>query len=236
MIQRCITVSVLLLCCAAFAQDDDGTPAPITDHPSYALGHNIGSNIENSGAAFDVELIVQGLRDAMEGTAQLSEEELASAMMALQERLMEGEKARRAEQAAEQAAQLETNRAAGAAFLAENAAREGVTTTESGLQYEVRRMGEGPMPEPTNKVKVHYRGTLIDGTVFDSSYEREAPFECAVTGVIPGWIEGLQLMPVGSHFRFVIPSGLAYGDRAMGSDIGPASVLIFEVELLEITP
>lgn len=125
----------------------------------------------------------------------------------------------------------------GAAFLAENAGKEGVETTASGLQYQVLEKGEGSVhPGPTDKVKVHYHGTLIDGTVFDSSVERKEPATFGVNQVIPGWTEALQLMPTGSKWKLFIPAGLAYGAQGAGRDIGPNATLIFEVELLSIAP
>ena len=126
------------------------------------------------------------------------------------------------------------NSVAGDAYLAENGSREGVMTTESGLQYEVLRQGDGPMPGPEDQVQLHYRGTLIDGTEFDSSYERGEPAQFGVGGVIPGFSEALQLMSVGSHFRVVIPSEIGYGPQGTGGPIGPNATLIFEIELLEI--
>lgn len=142
-----------------------------------------------------------------------------------------------ARQAAAQAVQAEKNKeiaAEGEAFLAENKTKEGVVTTESGLQYKVIKMGKGAKPAATDKVRVHYHGTLIDGTVFDSSVERGEPTEFPLNAVIKGWTEGLQLMPVGSKFVFYIPYQLAYGERGAGDMIGPCQALIFEVELLEI--
>jgi FKBP-type peptidyl-prolyl cis-trans isomerase len=142
----------------------------------------------------------------------------------------------RAEQTAEMEAMTESNRVEGEAYLASNAEKDGVTTTASGLQYEVLREGEagGAQPTPADQVSIHYRGTLIDGTEFDSSYSRGQPAQFGVMGVIPGFSEGLQLMTVGSHYRFVIPSDMAYGSRGTGSDIGPNATLIFEIELLDV--
>jgi FKBP-type peptidyl-prolyl cis-trans isomerase FkpA len=137
------------------------------------------------------------------------------------------------EQQAEVAAAAEKNQTEGAEFLATNAAKSGVTTTESGLQYEVMREGDGPKPMATDQVTIHYKGTLIDGTEFDSSYERGEPVTFSVTGVIPGFSEALQLMPVGSQYRFVIPGELGYGPQGSGQ-IPPNATLIFEVEMIEI--
>ena len=138
--------------------------------------------------------------------------------------------------AAIQARQAEQARAVGEAYLNSNAAREGVSVTESGLQYEVLVAAEGAKPVASDQVKVHYRGTLIDGTEFDSSYSRNSPATFGLSQVIPGWTEGLQLMSVGSKYRFVIPYQIAYGERGAGDRIGPYSTLVFEVELLEINP
>ena len=128
----------------------------------------------------------------------------------------------------------ESNRQQGEAFLGANGEKEGVTVRPSGLQYKVLRQGSGPKPTLSDRVTVHYRGTLIDGTEFDSSYARGEPASFAVAGVIPGWTEGLQLMSVGSHYCFFVPSDLAYGQKGAGDKIGPNVTLTFEVELLEI--
>ena len=130
----------------------------------------------------------------------------------------------------------ETNLAAAKAYLAENGKKEGVVTTASGLQYQVLVAGKGPKPSPTDTVTTHYTGTLIDGTVFDSSVERGSPASFPVNGVIPGWVEALQLMPVGSKWRIVVPPELAYKERGAGNRIGPNEALIFEVELISKDP
>jgi FKBP-type peptidyl-prolyl cis-trans isomerase len=142
----------------------------------------------------------------------------------------------REEQAAEFEAMIEINKVEGEAYLASNAEKDNVTVTDSGLQYEVILEGEAGAARPTtaNQVTLHYRGTLIDGSEFDSSYARGQPATFPVTGVIPGFSEGLQLMSVGSHYRFVIPSDLAYGPQGSGPDIGPNATLIFEIELIEV--
>ena len=168
------------------------------------------------------------MRDAFEGAeARLTDEEINAEMVAFQGKL-------EAEREAEQAVVADGNAEAGAAFLAENAQREGVVVTESGLQYEVVTAGEGQSPSPEDQVEVHYRGTLIDGTVFDSSYDRGQTVTFGVTQVIPGWTEALQLMKEGAKYNLYIPSELAYGAGGAGQVIGPNSTLIFEVELIAI--
>ncbi|MGM9805516.1 MAG: FKBP-type peptidyl-prolyl cis-trans isomerase [Candidatus Aphodosoma sp.] len=175
------------------------------------------------------DVITRGLTDVITGeeNAIMKGEEAQNYLNAI----FEARSAREAAKADEIAA---ANKAKGEAFLAENAGKEGVISTGSGLQYKVVTMGDGAKPSATDKVKVHYHGTLTDGTVFDSSVERGEPSEFPVDGVIKGWTEGLQLMPVGSKFIFYIPYDLAYGERGAGSDIGPCETLVFEVELLDI--
>jgi FKBP-type peptidyl-prolyl cis-trans isomerase len=180
------------------------------------------------GMVMDVDAYALGMRDAFEGAeARLTEEEINAEMMAFQEKV-------EAEREAAQAQVAEGNAEAGAAFLAENAQREGIVVTDSGLQYEVVTAGDGASPGPDDQVEVHYRGTLIDGTVFDSSYDRGQTVTFGVTQVIPGWTEALQLMKEGDKYNLYIPSDLAYGAGGAGQVIGPNSTLIFEVELIKI--
>ena len=204
---------------SAIAQDD----RLATDEAkvSYGLGMMIGENISQQFDELDYDLLFEALKAQAEGEETLIS--LEEAQTALQEQ----------QQAAAAAAAAE-NSAAGEAFLAENAAREGVTVTDSGLQYEVMTEAEGEKPTLEDTVSVHYVGTLMDGTEFDSSVARGEPATFPLQGVIPGWTEGVQLMNVGSKYRFVIPSDLAYGDRGAGQAIGPGETLVFEVELLEI--
>lgn len=191
---------------------------------SYAVGINVGNSLREADGILDMPAFQRGLREAMGGEEHaLEPEELQAALQHLNELMSEA-----------QDAAAQENLEAGQAYMAENGAREGVTTTESGLQYEVLEAGEGEQPAPDDQVTIHYRGTLIDGTEFDSSYERGEPATFSVGGVIPGFAEGLQLMRPGSHYRFVIPSNLGYGPQGAGQDIGPNSTLIFEVELLGI--
>ena len=187
---------------------------------SYGLGLLIGERVKPYGE-LDYDLLVQALKAQVAGEETLMSME--EAQMALQ--------AKQEEAASAAAAEAQ---AAGASFLEENKAREGVTVTDSGLQYEVITEGDGPKPTADDTVSVHYVGTLMDGTEFDSSIARGEPASFPLKGVIPGWTEGLQLMNVGSKYRFVIPSDLAYGDRGAGQAIRPGETLIFEVELLEI--
>lgn len=195
---------------------------------SYAYGLDVGTQFRPAADLLDVDAFVQGFRDALnEAEPALDQTEIAAAMQSFSQRVRDS-------QMAERDAQGEANRAEGAAYLAENGARDGVTTTESGLQYEVLQAGDGPTPSADDQVRLHYRGTLVDGTEFDSSYSRGEPAVFGVGGVIAGFSEGLQLMPVGSTYRFVIPSDIGYGPQGAGADIGPDATLIFEVELLEI--
>jgi FKBP-type peptidyl-prolyl cis-trans isomerase len=208
---------------------------PAMDKVSYFIGKNIGGNIANNfkqqGIEIDVENFLQAMRDQFEGKpGKFKEEELTAAMEAF-EKVMQS---KQAELQKEKAAKAGDVKAAGAKFLAENGKREGVKTTASGLQYEVIKAADGAKPVPTDKVNVHYHGTLVNGKVFDSSVQRGEPITFGVQEVIKGWTEGLQLMSIGSKFKFFIPSDLAYGDQGAGADIGPGETLIFEVELLKI--
>jgi FKBP-type peptidyl-prolyl cis-trans isomerase len=195
---------------------------------SYGIALTLGTRMKADQVPMDVDAFTAGLRDAMTGAEpRLTEEEISAEMQAYQEKAA-------AEQQAAQAALAEANMAAATAFLAENAAREGVVTTDSGLQYEVIEAGDGPKPGPEDTVEVHYRGTLVDGTEFDSSYARGETVSFGVGQVIPGWTEALQLMPVGSKYKLVIPPDLGYGAGGAGQAIGPNSALIFDVELISI--
>ncbi len=210
-------------------------PALDTDQAkqAYSLGVSAGRYLESTIQEYDKiavelnsDLILQGVKDGLAGNSSVSDDEIQQLLAKLDEQY----RTKQAELAtAESAAVI----SAGKAYLEQNATKEGVTVTESGLQYEVLQAAEGAKPVATDVVKVHYTGTLTDGTKFDSSYDRDAPAEFPLNRVIPGWTEGVQLMNVGSKFKFTIPSELAYGERDMGV-ITPHSVLVFEVELLEI--
>ena len=193
------------------------------DSLSYAFGVDIGTNLQNNDIkGINPDALSKGMMDNQDGGGIMTKEE---ASKYIQEFFAAQAKAKSA------SAQGEANN-----FLQENASREGVVVTESGLQYEILTAGTGAIPTFENKVSVHYHGTLLDGTVFDSSLERGQPAQFPVGGVIKGWTEALMIMPVGSKWKLFIPSDLAYGDRGAGDKIGPGSTLIFEVELLEILP
>jgi FKBP-type peptidyl-prolyl cis-trans isomerase len=195
---------------------------------SYVIGRNIGETIKGDDLGLDVDILVAALRESLDGKeSKISAEEIEKTMTEFQQ-LMEAKMAAKAEAATTE------NLAAGAKFLEENKKREGVMVTESGLQYEILKAGDGAKPAATDTVSVHYHGTLLDGTVFDSSVERKVPAEFEVGGVIKGWTEALQLMPTGSKWKLYIPSELAYGEGGAGRDIGPHATLVFEVELLSI--
>ncbi|MFC3122609.1 FKBP-type peptidyl-prolyl cis-trans isomerase [Agaribacter flavus] len=200
---------------------------------SYALGASMGLYVKNRfeeqkklGLDVSEKALLDGLKDALADNSKFTQTELQQITQA-------ADAALRAAQQERDDKAAEENIAKGKAFLEENAGKEGVKTTESGLQYKVISEAEGESPKATDIVKVHYRGTLLDGTEFDSSHKRGAPAEFPLNQVIPGWTEGVQLMNVGEKYEFFIPSELAYGTRATGK-ITPNSTLIFEVELLEI--
>ncbi|UCC25918.1 MAG: FKBP-type peptidyl-prolyl cis-trans isomerase [Gemmatimonadales bacterium] len=194
---------------------------------SYALGLEVGTQFAPAESLLDPDAFMRGFRDALtDAEPALDPVEGQGLVQAFAERV-------RNAQTAEMEAQAETNRGEGEAYLEENGQREGVTTTESGLQYEVLDQGDGPRPAADDRVTIHYTGTLIDGSEFDSTSEGQ-PATFGVGQVIPGFSEGLQLMPVGSRFRLVIPSDLAYGPQGSPGGIEPNATLIFEIELLEI--
>jgi FKBP-type peptidyl-prolyl cis-trans isomerase len=188
---------------------------------SYSLGMLIGTSLKSSGLQISPDTFLQGLKDVLDGKA--TKYTNAQAQAAVQSSMQAAETKKSAE-----------NLAAGKSFLADNLKKPGITTTASGLQYQVITLGTGPKPQASDTVKVNYEGKLLDGTVFDSSIARHEPATFPLTGVIRGWTEGVQLMPVGSKFRFFVPSDLAYGEKGAGSAIGPNSVLVFEIELLSI--
>lgn len=226
-------LAILLLSFSACSkQPDKGKTAASTapgfesvdQKVSYGIGYNLGAGLTRDGfVQVDQEALKTGIADGLaKSKSRIPEADLQAAFTNVQQRAS-------AAAEAEGAKQLK----AGNDYLAKNKARAGVKVTASGLQYEVLKSGFGPKPKTTDKVQVHYHGTLIDGTVFDSSIERKEPVEFPVTGVIPGWVEALQLMSVGDKWKLTVPSALAYGPRGRPG-IPPNSVLVFEVELLAI--
>jgi len=201
-------------------------PAPVlhnqADSLSYAIGMSLANFYKQQGIkSINTGIVNRAIDDVLKQDKPMLTEEQMNACITGYLQKVKSEKA-------------SGNKKAGEAFLAENKKRPGVVTLPSGLQYEIMKKGDGPLPLATDKVRCHYHGTLIDGTVFDSSVERGQPAEFPVNGVIQGWVEALQLMPVGSKWKLFVPSNLAYGDGQAGPKIAPGSTLIFEVELLEI--
>lgn len=211
------------------------TAVPLTlktekDKFSYALGMNLGSGLHKQSVDVDPAIFLRGLKDGLAaGKTLLTEQEAQATLVQMQNDLR-----KKAQEKTQQLAV--SNKQTGDAFLTSNKAQDGVFTLPSGLQYKILKEGTGPKPAATDSVVCNYRGTLLDGTEFDSSYKRGQPATFQVNGVIKGWTEALQLMPVGSKWQLVIPSDLAYGERGAGQQIGPNSTLIFEVELLSIQP
>lgn len=198
------------------------------DKFSYAIGLELGVSLQKKKEEIDLAVVFMGMRDTLEKKGnRITAEEAQVIKKESFQRLRE-------KQMAEQKVKAEENKKASETFLTENKSKEGVVTTESGLQYIVLKEGSGQKPKETDKVKVHYAGTLIDGKEFDSSIKRGHPAEFKVGGVIKGWSEALQLMKTGSKYKLFIPPSLAYGERGQGSGVPPNATLIFEVELLEI--
>lgn len=197
----------------------------VEDLVSYGIGRQMGQQLaDNPFDGVSADAVAQGIKDALNNVDMpYSNEQMQAAFEEINKRMQAKEASRATEMAAE-----------GEAFLAENAKRDGVVVTESGLQYEIITQGTGAVPTRESKVKTHYHGTLIDGTVFDSSVNRGQPIDFPVGGVIAGWTEALQLMPVGSKWRLYIPYHLAYGERGAGGAIKPYAALIFDVELIDI--
>ena len=195
---------------------------------SYLIGHNIGTQLKGDDVDADLTALVAGITDALNGKeSKIDPKEARPVMQAFQKAVQE-------KAAAKAKVQGETNLKEAKEYLAKNAKKKGVVTTPSGLQYEVITAGDGATPKATDKVRTHYKGTLLDGKTFDSSYDRGEPAEFPVNGVIKGWTEALQLMKVGSKWKLTVPPELGYGERGAGGDIGPNAALVFEVELLGI--
>ena len=219
---------------SGFAEElPSGAPAEVRlktqrQHWSYAIGMEIGQQLRSDGIVADFDLLLMGLRDAMSGQKpRLTEEQINVAMQALQKEMQAKQKGRQLTEGTESKRQ-------GQAFLVANAKNPGVKSLPSGLQYEVLQVGEGPSPTLEDTVRTHYHGTLVNGTVFDSSIKRGEPAVFPVNGVIAGWTEALQLMCVGDKWKLFIPPELAYKERGAGGVIGPHATLVFEIELLGI--
>src|SRR5216117_3147049 len=220
-----LIVSASLLALLLFGQDKSPQLKDQKDKVSYGIGMNIGFNLSRQKVDINPDILAAGIKDAIAGKPQLTSDQVKDVMAQFEKDM---------EQKQKQAG--EKNKTEGAKFLEENKKKPGVKTTASGLEYKVEKEGTGAQPKATDMVTVNYRGTLIDGTEFDSSYKRGQPATFPVNVVIKGWTEALQLMKQGSKYQLFIPSNLAYGERAMGPDIGPNSTLIFEVELQEVKP
>ena len=208
---------------------------------SYCIGFIEGNRVKSIADQVDIKIVVQAMQDVADGKPTMKEEEIRAIMTKWQQDMMAKQQEEMAKQQAEAAKKREAmskdgdkNKKAGEDFLAANKGKEGVVTTASGLQYKEVRAGNGPSPKASDTVVVHYKGTLLDGAEFDSSYKRNEPATFRVDEVIKGWTEALQLMKTGAKFTLWIPSGLAYGDQPTGDLIGPNSMLTFEVELLEV--
>lgn len=200
------------------------------DRLSYTIGMDIGQSLSGQDMPLDIDILMQGLRASYLGEETLLTQEEA---LAEREQFIQQRQQQLAEQRGEEA---RINAEEGEAFLAANAEKEGVMVTDSGLQYRVITEGEGASPDAADRVTVHYRGKLINGVEFDSSYARGEPATFGLNQVIPGWTEGVQLMKEGAKYEFFVPSELAYGEQGRPGPIGPNSTLIFEVELLEVVP
>ena len=198
---------------------------------SYIIGRDLARNFAQQGLELDVDTLTDALKEGLQGLpSRLTQEQMQAAMQQLQEQMGGADET----DTQDPETMNNNNKAEGEAFLAENAGKAGITTLPSGLQYEVLAQGTGSTPTLKSSVTTHYHGTLINGTVFDSSYQRGQPATFPVNGVIAGWTEALQLMPEGSKYRLYIPSDLAYGKRGAGRDIPGDTALIFDVELLKV--
>src|SRR6266699_5644420 len=217
-----VFVSASLLALPLFGQEKSPQLKDQKDKVSYSIGMQIGFNLGRQEDDITPDHLAAGIKDAIAGKPQLTSDQIKDVMTQFEKDM---------EQKQKQAG--EKNKTDGTKFLEENKKKPGVKTTASGLEYKVEKEGTGPQPKPTDMVTVNYRGTLIDGTEFDSSYKRGQPATFPVTGVIKGWTEALQLLKVGSKYQLCIPSSLAYGERSVSPELGPNATLIFEVELMD---
>lgn len=242
-----LSAGFVITSCSTFSQSQSSSPVEeaeiqnLRDSGSYVLGQELGREARDLKTEYDANdtLLLKGLRDALLDSSTKIPRKMSDRIFELYEEQMKRERAQESESSVEsddkkKESIAQRNKEKSKAFLKQNMAREGVSRTSSGLQYKVLEKGNGPSPGPDDKVKVHYKGKLIDGTVFDNSYERGGPATFQVGGVIKGWQEGLQLMKAGSKYRLYIPPRLAYGQGGAGEKIGPNETLIFTVELLEV--
>jgi FKBP-type peptidyl-prolyl cis-trans isomerase FklB len=229
----CTSLFALAMGGSLMAADTKPAPSnPFTNHTdktSYSLGVNIGNSMKMQGAEVNPDQVATGLRDALAGKTKLTEQEVRETLMAWQQEL-------RGKRMEKMKVEGEANKKAGEAWLAANAKKPGVKTTSSGLQYKVLTSGSGPQPKPEDTISAHYKGTLTDGTEFDSSYTRGKPLSIPVRGVIAGWQEALTNMHVGDKWELYIPGNLGYGERGSPPKIGANATLVFEMELLGIEP
>ncbi len=217
-----MALATVLLVLPLAAQEKSTTLKDQKDKVSYSIGLNIGFNFAKQKIAVNPDALTAGVRDALAGKPQMTEAEVKETMAAFEKDMTDKQKAEAGKNATD-----------GAKFLEDNKKKDGVKTTASGLQYKSLKEGTGPQPKATDTVTVNYRGTLTDGTEFDSSYKRGEPATFPLNGVIKGWTEGVQLMKKGSKYQFVIPANLAYGERSPGASVPPNSTLVFEVELMD---
>ena len=221
-------ISVLCMACQSNTQDKAHVMKSQRDTVSYTIGMNIGRDMKRQSIEIDPDILAQGIKDILAGGKTLvTDEQAQAAMMAFQQEM-------NVKQEEKKKTDAEKNKKEGEAFLTANKAKEGVKTTASGLQYKIITEGHGPKPTVDQTVSVNYRGTLIDGTEFDSSTKRGKPAEFALNRGVKGWTEALEMMPVGSKWQIFIPSELAWGDQGAPPLIGPGAVVLFDVELLEI--
>ncbi len=225
---KCMAIAGVLLLTAQVNAQETQMLKSQKEKVSYSLGADMAKNFKKLGVEIDMEILMKGMKDVFAGEKPLmSDDEIRATMTALQTEL-------RQKQVETAKAAAEENKKAGDAFLEENKKKDGVVVLPSGLQYKILKAGDGKKPTDADTVECHYRGTLIDGTEFDSSYKRGQPASFKVTGVIAGWTEALKVMPVGSKWQLFVPPQLGYGERGAGREIGPNATLIFEVELLGI--
>src|SRR6201997_3933223 len=220
-----VFISASVIAFPVFGQEKSPQLKNQKDKVSYSIGMQIGFNLGRQKVDINPDILAAGIKDALANKPQLTPDQVKDVMAQFEKDMEQKQK------------ELgEKNKTDGAKYLEENKKKPGVKTTASGLQYKLIKDGTGAQPKATDMVTVNYRGTLIDGTEFDSSYKRGQPATFPVNEVIKGWTEALQLMKAGSKYQLFIPANLAYGERAMGPDIGPNSTLIFEVELQEVKP